>query len=1201
VKCKFRGRVSALAKHSRLHKEKHKTTHQRGRKVGKICILPFKEITAFKGYLKTFRHRRSQKLENIITVVDYFKIFKRRIRKLFLEFLEFYHSVKTQVTLKCEFVRVNPYDDSDIKERTTQNFNANMKVILSKYYVKSVLQEIESQIENMVEIFQKNGSGWVLDRIAGCDIRVTRFEILKGGCFMLLPKAVRFKGAIVNPRNSGVDCFKWAFLIGMHSHELKSTDKGRVPQYKKFVSLYDWTNVSFPTVIKEIPKFEKSNLDKHFALNLFGIDSSGNVTVTFLSPFAADKSRKVVNLLHFLEHHEGNGHFATIMNFSRLLGTQGGQQSLVCFNCLNVAHSDKALVSHQRLCLQFKRQAIRMPEAGFKYERQPNCKFRISGLSNTMKSKYVIYADFEALLKTNRGVKDNLLNTHKACGSAFAVVNSSGNVVRNYVFRGRNCMQKFIAKIEKVCKGLKIIQALNIPMKPLTPAEIQEYNNATVCHICQEKINDDEKVHDHDHQSGFYRGCAHSSCNAHYIPKTQIPIVMHNFRNYDVHLLLASIERFSSSKVDVIPSNSEKFMSISTADFYFVDSLMHLNESLDTLVANLVNKKEPFDIKFDPLVQVFGHTKAKELSRKGVYPYEYMDSWKKFKETSLPEISCFYSTLRGATVKEQDHKYGKKVFKKYCKTMGDYHDLYLLTDVLLLASVFESYRKVAMKHYRLDPVYYYSLPGFSWDAALLATKVDLELITDQEIYNCIEGGIRGGVSMITTRYAEAYNKYMDDYKSGKTTDSFIVYMDKTNLYGEAMLSSLPFADFMFEDQKIIAKLTPADIQQWDDNGDEGRILVVDLSYPEHLHNISAHNEYPLAPERIAVPIEKLSAYQKKIIKECDLNYNEKQVKLVPHLGQRKLYTIHYRNLKYYLSQGMILDKIHYSIKFRQKPWLREFVLMTSELRKKADNDFEIGFFKLVINSIFGKSMQSVRNKQKAFILSSVDRVKFYTRHNNFKSFQILSPNVVVVFMEHKSVCLDKPIFTAFTILDLSKMFMYMWHYDKIKAWYGDRAEFLFTDTDSLAYKIETKDLYRDLEKHKIGFDFSSYDPKHPLFSTRNKKVIGTMKDEANGKILKNFIGVSPKMYSFSGDRISKCALRGVKRRVVERHEIHTMFHNVLFKQTKMFCRMNLIRSKKHVLTTGNYKKVAMHCFDSKRFIQEDGIHTFAHNHYKTRL
>ncbi|OXA47874.1 hypothetical protein Fcan01_16837 [Folsomia candida] len=687
------------------------------------------------------------------------------------------------------------------------------------------------------------------------------------------------------------------------------------------------------------------------------MDLSKELTAAILSPFIRDKGRKVVNLFHFANCEESSGHYATITNISRLINKQGGHKSFVCYNCLNVFTSEERLDKHQELCFQFKSQAVRMPKPKYHFgERVP------------------MY--FEAIVKGSKNTERKLLDIHKPCGSAFAVLNSSGKVVRKYVYRGRKCVRNFLEKIEKVCRGLKLIQNRSLPMLQLTALEMQQYGNCNICHICGEKItNVNEKVRDHDHQTGLFRGGAHFTCNAYYRPNPRIPILMHNFRNYDCHLLLSSIKKFSDGEVVVIPSNSEKFMSIITDNFYFVDSLLHLNESLNTLTENLANKDEPFESKFSPLVQIFGQSKAELLSRKGFYPYEFMDSWEKFKETSLPDISCFFSNLTGETVGREDYKYAQRVFKKYCKTMGDYHDLYLLTDVLLLASVVESYRKVAMKHYKLDPVYYYSLPGFSWDAALLTTKVELELLEDQEMYNIIDEGLRGGVSMITTRFAEAYNKYMTDYKKVATEDSFLIYIDKTNLYGEGMLASLPVAGFRFEDQSVIENLTAEDICKWDDNSHEGRILVVDLSYPKHLHDISAHNEYPLSPERIAIPKEKLSKYQKEVIE----NY-----------------------------------------------------------------------------------------------------------------------------------------------------------------------------TDSLAYKIKTKDLYADLESHREDFDFSDYDANHPLFSVENKKVIVKMKDEAGGKILKSFIGVSPKMYSFSGDSVSKCAMKGV-RKSVELPAVYSEWSGLLMSDEESLC------------------------------------------------
>jgi hypothetical protein len=678
--------------------------------------------------------------------------------------------------------------------------------------------------------------------------------------------------------------------------------------------------------------------------------------------------------------------------------------------------------------------------------------------------------------------------------------------------------------------------------------------------------------------------------------KTKIPVVMHNFKNYDCHLLLSSTTRFRNGYVSAIPLNTEKFISIICPRFYFVDSFMHLSTSLDTLTKNINSKAVPFEDKFSLLCECFEVSKAQQLSHKGLYPYEYMDSFDKFRETSFPDISKFYSSLKGEGPSKEDYKYWRNIFNTTCKNMGEYHDLYLKLDVLLLATAFENYRNVGLKNFKLDPVYYFSLPGYSWDAALFFSKVALELITDQDMYNDIELGFRGGVSMISHRYAEANNIYMDDYNE-QEEDSFVVYIDKTNLYGEGLLQYLPVYGFEYESKEFVDSVTHETVLSWGDEDEIGRILVVDLVYPTNLHLKSEHNEYPLAPEKLSVSSSQLSVHQKDLLKIHNIIYSNKIKKLVPHLGNRVKYTVHYRNLKFYLEKGLILTKVHRIIRFNQKPWCRELVMKVSDLRKMASDNFEKDLFKLVINSIFGKSAQQVRNKMNVKIVNSVAKAKFYTKKANFVKFEILSPDVVIIFMRHVKVVLDKPIYTAFTVLEVSKVFMYDWHYNKVKKWYGNNAQFLFTDTDSLAYHIKTKDFYKDLEKHKDEFDFSGFDESHPLYSTKNKKVIGKMKDESDGKILYSFIGVSPKMYSFAGKGIHKLALKGVKTNIRNKFVTHDIFKKVLLEQKKYLCSMNLIRSKQHVLTTSNLTKVAIHSFDSKRFILEDGFSTLAHNHF----
>lgn len=196
---------------------------------------------------------------------------------------------------------------------------------------------------------------------------------------------------------------------------------------------------------------------------------------------------------------------------------------------------------------------------------------------------------------------------------------------------------------------------------------------------------------------------------------------MHNFKNYDSHLLLTSAKIASDSPVKIIPNSSEKFLALITSEVTYIDSCMFLSESLDTLVENL--KKDQLNVSknLQCLFDYLGPTAANDLLRKGVYPYEYFNSFKKFKNKTFPTRKDFYNSIRGVKVSKDDYQYAKRVYKKYCKNLGDYHDLYLVSDTLLLASCFESFRNIALKNYRLDPVHYFSLAGYAWDSALLFT------------------------------------------------------------------------------------------------------------------------------------------------------------------------------------------------------------------------------------------------------------------------------------------------------------------------------------------------------------------------------------------------------------------------------------------------------------------------------------------------
>ena len=238
--------------------------------------------------------------------------------------------------------------------------------------------------------------------------------------------------------------------------------------------------------------------------------------------------------------------------------------------------------------------------------------------------------------------------------------------------------------------------------------------------------------------------------------------------------------------------------------------------------------------------------------------------------------------------------------------------------------------------------------------------MELELLQDADMYTFFEDGIRGGISMISHRYARANNQYIPEcFDSHYKPSVFIIYLDANNLYGHAMSRKLPMGEFKYVDDDVIAALTEDTVKLMDADGDRGYVFEVDLHYPEHLHDM--HNGYPLAPEGLNIGKEMLSDYCKGLKDKLDAGvYAEDNMKLTPNFRDKERYVVHLKNLQFYLEQGMKLKKVHRVMEFKQGDFMSGYIGFNTEMRKKAKNSFEKDLFKLMNNSVFGKTMENVR-------------------------------------------------------------------------------------------------------------------------------------------------------------------------------------------------------------------------------------------------
>ena len=546
----------------------------------------------------------------------------------------------------------------------------------------------------------------------------------------------------------------------------------------------------------------------------------------------------------------------------------------------------------------------------------------------------------------------------------------------------------------------------------------------------------------------------------------------------------------------------------------------------------------------------------------------------------------FYSGLSQEGITDDDYQHAQEVWTTFdCQTIGDYHDLYLRTDVLLLADVFENFRKTAMATYGLDPAHYLTLPGYSWDALLKLTNVELELLTDSNMYLFIEKGLRGGISMVSHRHAIANNPQMENYHPEQPT-SFLQYLDANNLYGWAMSQPMPTGGFQWIDYTDQILETAAD-------ADHGFILEVDLAYPPALH--ADHNDYPLAPEKMTVSKDQMSPYQQKLIEELGVSISCE--KLVPNLMDKSRYVLHYRNLQLYLKLGMKLEKVHKVLEFQQSPWMQPYIQKNTQLRTQAKNDFEKDFFKLMNNAVFGKTMENVRKRVNVKLLRSDEEQKILklVAKPTFARQEIFNPDLVGIQNHKEKVLLNKPIYVGMSVLDLSKHLMYNFYYNNLKKTYCDKIKLLYTDTDSVIIHVQTEDIYQDIAQNLDNYDTSNYQPNHPLFSNTNKKIIGKFKDELGGQLLTEFIGIRPKMYSYVGEESGKRA-KGVKKSVLKKTITHNDYRSCLFEK-KVYSRdMPGLRSRANTIYGETVHKVALAPLDTKRYILPDGISTLAFGH-----
>ena len=1127
-----------------------------------------------KSALEDFASKYIIKGEPGITPLQFFQNKKIIIKNFFRNHI----NIKLKFVLVCMMGKLEANLQQRFEVQDRAFFHSETYINLESTDVKDLLKKIIRNIIEKIKVYQQNGSGWYFKEVIQLEIHTVEFDPFKGSSYIALPDWIMRKKAIVSIRNRDDKCFLWSILRYLHPREKNDCRLADLKQYEHEIKIPK--GFAFPVKTQDITKFENANPNLP-GINVFSVNSNKKFYPLRL---ALRDPQNSIDL--FLYEEDGKCHYSLIKNFSRLFRSQITTRTYepihICKRCLNGFTKDSILQKHIFYCNN-ETVYVKMPKSGSTLKFKNHFK--------QISIPFVAYADFECFTKPMNTCSPNPEDSyeydyqkHEPSGFCIFIKGVVDKKIKPITYTKKeeddDVAKIFVEKLTEATRG--IYNDFYRRPKPLKLTQDQQrlFDKAEYCHICNTELGDD-RVRDHCHFTGRYRGAAHNSCNLQCKKPRILPVIFHNLQGYDAHLFIKQLASLPGD-LNCIPSTKEKYISFSKHikvdefrsrktghmvplyfEIRFIDSYKFLQTSLAKLVENLqptdfINTKREFK----------QHTEL--LTRKGVYPYDYVSNLKKFSETQLPPREEFYSKLNDEHISEEDFYHAIRVWDTLnCKTIRDYHDLYLKSDVLLLADVFENFRKTCLKHYNLDPAYYYTSPGLAWDACLKTTGQQLQLLDDYDMLMMFERGIRGGITHISKRYAEANNKYMKTYDPQKPS-TYIQYLDANNLYGWAMSQPLPTHGFEWVEN--ITKTQVLNIVEG--NSAKGYIFDVDLVYPKHLWE--KHNDYPLAPELIKV------------------NGVEK---LICHFKPRTNYVLHYKNLKQYLNMGLKLEAVNRAISFEQSPWMEPYIRKNTELRKTASNSFEKDFFKLMNNSVFGKTIENIRKRQNIRLVDNRKTAFKLTKKPNFERVTIFDKNLIAAHMKKTEVYFNKPVYVGQAILDLSKTLMFDFHYNYIKDKYDTKAELLFTDTDSLMYQIQTEDFYKDISNDvESKFDTSDYPQSHPsgIPTGLNKKVIGMFKDEVAGKQISHFIGLRPKLYSFKieeGKNIKKC--KGIKKSVVSKGITFEHYFDCLFTGDKQMRSMKIIQSKYHDIYSKEVNKIALSFEDDKRLVLSNKVDTKA--------
>ena len=669
-------------------------------------------------------------------------------------------------------LKVNPTENLEnrIKELISKRYFPRFKYQLSylakfskivngeeevfKRWIKSDLIYNHTQQDSHNTLMQKlddeqlEGSGFQFQEVEEVILEIYKVNDIQASSYIELPPKYKNSQSIINIKNNDQFSFLWCILAYLFPVE---NNKNITSSYSKHFDKFNLEGLEFPMKVKDIPKFE--NLNIGLCINVFEL--TGNV----LTPIHVNKNylQPQIDLLLY------ENHYCLITKLHCLINKDSHMKH-VCRRCLTAFSSQPVLIDHMERC-------IKQQPTKITFSWKDQLKFEDYHMKVPVPMR--VYADFECINQPQN--TPNVLFKQIPIAVGYYVISPFGNYYYSYF--GIDCTKWFVKEMLKLELEANKYFKTNLELQ-ITPQEEESFQLAEECWFCENPL-DDTKVRDHDHLTGKYRGAAHNICNINCKQRSSsfVPIFFHNFSGYDCHLIFEELltEAYNQNyNPTIIPKSLENYVSVQVGCLRFLDSYRFLSSSLNKLDKSLDNF---------PIMKL--ERMSDDLFKKKLaYPYEYF-KLDNFDESLNLTKEDYWSTLTQFYPSDDDIKRTQELIEKYKIRNGqELAMLYLKMDVLQLADVFENFVESSTREYKINPLYSYSLPGYTWKAGLKLTNIELDYIKCKELLLLLENNIRGGISSV-----------MGDRHVQSDENKQILYIDANNLYGWAMSQYLPTGDF----------------------------------------------------------------------------------------------------------------------------------------------------------------------------------------------------------------------------------------------------------------------------------------------------------------------------------------------------------------------------------------------------------------------